>query len=70
MGEVCEKLRRHVSEAVGEEEKLAACAALTGHVHEAQRESDFYRQKTVEAKGEWDKNAPHGVRLFVHAQMP
>ena len=49
-----EKNRRKVTEAVTEEEKLAASAALSKHILLAQREREFYKQKTVDAKAEWD----------------
>ena len=45
----CEKLLWKVSSAVGEEEKLMACNNLTAHVHAAQKEREYYRQKTKEA---------------------
>ena len=52
--DACEKNRRRVTEAVTEEEKLAASAALSKHILLAQREREFYKQKTVDAKAEWD----------------
>ena len=59
--DACEKCRRRIVEAVGEEEKLAASAALSTHVLHAQKEREFYQAKTVEAKQEWDTHAPAGV---------
>ena len=65
--DACEKNRRRVTEAVTEEEKLAASAALSKHILLAQHEREFYKQKTVDAKAEYgtfkDKtlfhHAPH-----------
>lgn len=48
----CELLRRDVVAAVGEDEKLAASAALTDHVLGAQREREMYKQRTLEAQAE------------------
>lgn len=48
----CEDLRRKVSAAVPEPDKLQACGALTQHVHSAQRERDFYRQCSKDAHDE------------------
>ena len=48
----CEVLRRNVSAADSEEGSLAACRALADHIHDAQREREFYCEKTQEAKDE------------------
>ena len=52
--DACERSRRRVPEAVTQEEKLAASAALSKHILLAQRERGFYRQKTTDTKAEWD----------------
>ena len=44
--DACEKCRRRVVEAVSEEEKLTASAALSDHVLFAQKEREFYYKKT------------------------
>ena len=48
-------------EAVSEESKLAATGALSVHILSAQKERDFYKQKTIDAKEELDKHAPAGA---------
>ena len=59
--DACEKCRRRVVEAVSEEEKLTASAALSDHVLFAQKEREFYQKKTQEAKEEWDAHAAAGL---------
>ena len=48
----CEQLRKKVSEAMGEAEKLAACDQLSTHVRAAQKERDVHTQATQAAKNE------------------
>ncbi|XP_065191920.1 uncharacterized protein LOC135823013 [Sycon ciliatum] len=51
---LCERLRRAVTSAVSEQEKLKACQDLTDHVHDTQRDREYmyYIQKTVVARDE------------------
>ena len=48
----CEVLRRIVSTAGSEEASLTACTALADHIHDAQREREYYHEKTLDAKAE------------------
>lgn len=51
----CETLRRGISSAVTEAQKLAASEAFLSHLHAAQRERENYIQKTKDAKEEMDQ---------------
>ena len=52
----CEGLRRSVMAARGEQQSIDATKAFTDHISTAQKERDFYKLKTIEAKGEMDRN--------------
>ena len=51
----CEKHRLKVNDAVTEEEKTAALAAFTAHLHNAKMERDKYKQCTEDAKKELEE---------------
>lgn len=54
----CEVLRRQVSSAVSEAQKLAANRSFIAHLEEAQMEQDYYRLLTEEARKELSNFAP------------